>query len=277
MKKANLIIDVAKCHGCNNCFISCKDEHWDNDHPPISVSTPRHGHRWMDILHIERGQYPLQDVCYLPKPCMHCEAAPCLEAASDGAVYRREDGIVIIDPVKSMGQQALVESCPYGAIFWNEEKRIPQKCTMCAHLLDSGWDQPRCSMSCPTGAMEFAMLDAPDMERRAAEEGLEAFHSEHKSRPRVWYRNLHRFTKCHIAGSVAMDFGLECAVDALVTITHEATKTVWTTRTNNYGNFKLDGFDRDSGDYLITVELGGTVKTCVINLHESVNIGVVYL
>lgn len=277
MKKAHLIIDVARCHDCNNCFISCKDEHWENDHSPIAVPTPRHGHRWMDVLNIERGQYPLQDVCYLPKPCMHCEEAPCITASKNGAIYRREDGIVIIDPVKAQGQKDLVDSCPYEAIFWNEERQLAQKCTMCAHLLDAGWSQPRCTLSCPTGALEFVLQEEAEMERRIVEEKLEPFHPEFQTRPRVWYRNLYRFTKCHIAGSVAIEYGLECAAGASVTVTHLGTGTTWTARTDNYGHFKLDGLDRDSGDYRIRIEHGGLTQTCVINLKESINIGVVHL
>ncbi|MBP1626409.1 MAG: bthL 2 [Holophagaceae bacterium] len=277
MKKVNLIIDVARCHDCNNCFISCKDEHWDNDHSPIAVSQPRHGHRWMDILNIERGKYPLQDVCYLPKPCMHCEDAPCIQASGDGAVYRREDGIVIIDPEKAAGREDLAASCPYGAIYWNEEKKLPQKCTMCAHLLDQGWEQPRCSHSCATGAMEFVLLEDAEMQQRVEAEGLEHFHPEYKTRPRVWYKNLFRFTKCHIAGSVAIDYGLECAVGAKVTITHQKSGEVWTTLANNYGNFKLDGFEKKSGKYRIDVELNGITKSCVFELTESINLGVIHL
>ena len=62
MNKWNMIIDVAKCHDCNNCFLACKDEFVDNDWPPYSVSQPLHGHRWMDIMRKERGQFPLIDV-----------------------------------------------------------------------------------------------------------------------------------------------------------------------------------------------------------------------
>ena len=41
------------------------------------------------------------DVAYLPIPCMHCDNAPCIKAGSDGAITKREDGIVIIDPEKA--------------------------------------------------------------------------------------------------------------------------------------------------------------------------------
>ena len=76
MKKYNLIIDVEKCEDCNNCFLSCKDEHVDNEWPGYSASQPLHGQRWMNIMRKERGQYPLIDVVYLPVPCMHCDNAP---------------------------------------------------------------------------------------------------------------------------------------------------------------------------------------------------------
>ena len=89
----------------------------------------------MDILRRERGQYARNDVAYLPVPCQHCENAPCIEA-SDGAITKRDDGIVMIDMEKAKGNKDLVDSCPYGAIWWNEELDIAQKCIFCAHLID---------------------------------------------------------------------------------------------------------------------------------------------
>ncbi len=101
MKKWNMVIDIAKCEDCNNCMLACKDEHVDNDFPGYSGPQPRHGHRWMDIDRKERGTYPLIDVAYLPQPCMHCDNAPCIKVAESGAVRKRDDGLVIIDPVKA--------------------------------------------------------------------------------------------------------------------------------------------------------------------------------
>ncbi len=34
MKKWNLVIDVARCHDCNDCFLADKDEFVDNEWPP---------------------------------------------------------------------------------------------------------------------------------------------------------------------------------------------------------------------------------------------------
>ncbi len=110
MSKWNLIIDIAKCHDCNNCFLACKDEFVENDWSPYSVPQPAQGHKWVNIMRRERGQYPRVDVAYRPTPCMHCDNADCVKAAEDTAVYQREDGIVIIDPVKAKGQKAIVDS-----------------------------------------------------------------------------------------------------------------------------------------------------------------------
>ena len=59
MKSWHLIIDVARCHDCNDCFLADKDEFVDNDFPPYSAAQPWHGHRWMNIKRKERGQYPM--------------------------------------------------------------------------------------------------------------------------------------------------------------------------------------------------------------------------
>ena len=65
------------------------------------------------------------DVAYVPTMCNHCDNAPCV-AKGGGAVTKRDDGIVIIDPVKAKGRKDLVETCPYGHIWWNEELQVPQ-------------------------------------------------------------------------------------------------------------------------------------------------------
>ena len=211
MKKWNMIIDVAKCHDCNNCFLACKDEFVGNDWPPFSVAQPWHGHRWMNIMRKERGQYPKVDVAYLPTPCMHCDSAPCLKAAKGGAITKRKDGIVIIDPEKAKGQKDLVDACPYGAIWWNADKAVPQKCTFCAHLLKEGWDKPRCVHACPTGAMEMVYAEDAQMQKRVKSEGLEVLQPGLKAKPRVYYKNLYRYERCFIAGSVALQDKDECA------------------------------------------------------------------
>jgi len=280
MKKFSFIIDVAMCENCNNCFLSCKDEHCGNEWPGYSASQPLHGQRWMNIARKERGTFPEIDVAYLPKPCMHCDDAPCIEAAQDNAVYKREDGIVVIDPLKARGQKKLVKSCPFGAIWWNEEVQLPQKCTFCAHLLDKGWKQPRCVQSCPTGALAFLHVEDDELETIVQKENLECFGTSSSSaRPRCFYKNLHRYTKCFIAGSVASgnEGESECVEGAIVKLLQGGV-LLSEQKSDDFGDFKFDRLPPKSGNYSIEIETTEGVKRAVnIQLEESVSVGTLWV
>jgi Fe-S-cluster-containing dehydrogenase component len=279
MKKWNLIIDIAKCEDCNNCFLACKDEHVDNDFPPYSVSQPRHGHRWIDLITRERGQCPTIDVANFPLPCQHCDNAPCIKKAKEGAVYKMNDGIVIIDPVKAVGQKEIVSSCPYGAIWWNQEKNIAQKCTLCAHLLNDGWKEPRCVQSCPTGSLRIVKVEDAQMPELIKQEGLEVFHPEYKTQPRVYYKNLYRYLKCFIGGTVAFahDGITDCAEGASVAL-FQGSQKIGECLTDNYGDFKFDRLDENSGRYKIEVSYKSyNKKNLEVDLTVSRNAGTILL
>ena len=279
MKRWHLIIDVAECEDCNNCFLSCKDEHVDNDWPGYSLSQPRHGHRWMNILRKERGQHPLIDVAYLPMPCMHCRNAPCMSKAKEDAVYRREDGIVIIDPEKSKGQKGIVDACPYNAVWWNEKEDVPQKCTFCAHLLDVGWKEPRCVQACPTGALRIVHAEDSEMKRIIDSEKLEILYPEFKTRPRIYYKNLYRYLRCFIGGSVAFEKeGIaDCAEGARVILSRNS-KIIDELLTDNYGDFKFDNLEENSGKYIIVILYQDFKKKEIeVDLKKSINVGNILL
>jgi len=280
MKKWMLIIDVEKCESCHNCFLSCKDEHVGNDWPGYAAPQPDPGPTWIAIGSKERGQYPLIDVAYLPTPCMHCEDAPCLRAARDGAIYRRPDGIVLIDPVKAKGQKHLANACPYGSIRWNESFELPQKCTLCAHLLDDGWTQTRCVQSCPTGALSLRYIEDAQIPLIIDAEKLEVYKPEWKTGPRVYYKNLYRFTRCFIGGSVAvrLDGVEECAVGAQVTLLSAAGAAIGERTTDDFGEFKFDNLGKNSGPYALRVAYADRgAKTVEVDLQESLNTGVIFV
>jgi Fe-S-cluster-containing hydrogenase components 1 len=264
-KQAYIVIDVALCEDCNNCFMACKDEHVGNCWLPYTDEQPRHGHKWMDIRQKERGQYPRIDVCYLPTPCQHCEKPACMEAYPD-CISRREDGIVLIDPVKAKGNKDLVNHCPYHAIFWNEELQVPQKCTMCAHILDNGEApcMPRCVHSCPTDAMQFYMMTPEEMALKAEQEHLETLHPEIGAKPHIYYKNLYRFQKLFIAGGIIKNG--ECEENAEVVLNGNGISVSQTT--DGFGDFKFDRLE--PGEYSIEVN-GKQVKT--VQITESVNVG----
>lgn len=278
MKKYLLIIDVEKCEDCNCCFLACKDEFVANDFLPYSAAQPRHGHRWMNIMREERGSGSLIDVAYLPVPCMHCDNPPCVAKARNGAVYKRQDGIVLIDPVKAKGQRDIVQSCPYGVINWNEEKDIPQKCTLCAHLLDDGWKETRCVQACATGALRFIHADEAAIRKIIESENLEVLHPEYGTKPRVYYKNLYRYFSCFIAGSVAYrhDGIVDCAKGAQITLLKDKAKIDEKT-TDVFGDFKFDRLEGKSGKYTLEIAFGDYDKKMIdVELEKSVNLGDIY-
>ena len=219
MKQWYKVIDVAKCHDCNNCFMADKDEFVGNDWPGYTYAQPRHGHRWVDILRRERGQYARNDVAYLPVPCQQCENPPCVPA-SEGSFYQRDDGIVMIDLEKAKGiSKDIMGSCPYGAIWWNDELDMPQKCIFCAHLIDDETWTPhttRCTHSCPTVAMETFLVEPEEMQKMIEAEGLQEYLPEHGTKPHTLYKNLHRYTRNFITAGVLVDG--DCYEGATVTL-----------------------------------------------------------
>lgn len=253
MARYGLLVDMNRCDGCYACFLACRDEFCGNDYPPYSAAQPYSGHFWMRIVERERGSYPKVKVSYIRVPCMHCDDALCVKRSPDGAVYKRKDGIVIIDPVKAKGHKEILDSCPYHVIYWNEESQLPQKCTFCAHLLDKGWKEPRCVEMCPTYALIFGDLDDPNSEisKRLAAETAEPLHPEYGMKEKVLYLGL---PKRFVAGSVVFGDTDKCAENVTVTLIGEGEKK--TTKTNNYGDFEFEGLPKDK-DYTVQVKHRG--------------------
>jgi len=275
MARLSLLIDVTRCSGCHNCFLACRDEHYGNDYPGYSAAQPLDGQFWMQVKEIERGSYPRPKVDYLAIPCQHCAAAPCIDAAKDGAVYRRDDGIVVIDPVKAKGQPQIVQSCPYRVIYWNADLELPQKCTLCAQRLDTGDKEPRCSESCPTGAMVFGDLDDPRSEISQRAEALETeqLHPEYGCAPLVLY---HGIPKRFVAGEVVLDdAGDACAAGVRVALEGDGAR--FETTSDAFGQFEFEGLAQKAR-YRVSVEHPGYVSQALdVRTDTDVYVGVVRL
>jgi Fe-S-cluster-containing dehydrogenase component len=269
MARYAMVLNLDRCIGCYNCQIACKDEHVGNDFPPVAKSQPAFGHFWMAIEEVQRVISPSHiRVHYIPVMCQQCQEAPCIAAAQNGAVYRRTDGIVIIDPVKAAGQEQLVGSCPYGAIYWNEEQKIAQKCTFCAHLLDDGWKEPRCVQTCPTACLNFADLDDPSSPaaKLLRETKAETWHPEFNAKPNVHYAGL---PKPLISGRVWFADIDEWAGNVAVTLT-DAVGDKLECRTDCFGDFRFDRLEAKT--YALCIDAPGcATHRCEIAVKEDIN------
>jgi NAD-dependent dihydropyrimidine dehydrogenase PreA subunit len=204
---------------------------------------------------------------------MQCETPACERVALNGAVYRRKDGIVLIDPEKSKGQRQIVEACPYGNVFWNQEFNIPQKCTFCAHLLDQGWKEPRCVEACCTGALLFGEYD--QLKEIVDKRKAEILNPEFGLKPRVYYVGL---PKRFVAGTVLCQKMNEPLENARVTLSNLSTKESITTRVDNYGDFEYEGLEAGA-KFSVLIEKGGYQTKLIepVLTEKDVYLGEIFL
>jgi molybdopterin-containing oxidoreductase family iron-sulfur binding subunit len=102
MVKYAMAIDLNRCMGCRACMVACKVEN--------NTST---GVFWMNVFKFEEGEYPSVRNSYLPRPCMHCDNAPCVKVCPVGARYKQTDGLVLTDFDLCIGCRYCEISCPY--------------------------------------------------------------------------------------------------------------------------------------------------------------------
>ena len=81
-----MVVDVARCIGCQACTVSCIMENAvpDNEFRTI-VST----------YEVQSG--PRTDMVMLPRLCNHCADPPCVPVCPVGATYQQQDGIVVVN------------------------------------------------------------------------------------------------------------------------------------------------------------------------------------
>lgn len=202
-----MVIDLEKCIGCERCVYACE-----------ATNDTAEGHLWNIVLHDEET---FDKPVFIPRPCMHCEHAPCVEVCPVGATYHREDGLVEMDYDKCIGCRYCMVACPYGSRVFNWETRedinpmvsiwgepeverrprgVAEKCTFCSHRLDAagerglrpGYDEaatPACCNICPTEARLFGDLRDENSPSAKALENRQAvvLRSNLGTNPRVFY------------------------------------------------------------------------------------------
>src|SRR5262245_65717544 len=109
--------------------------------------------------------------------------------------------------------------------------------------------------------MRALKVEDDEMARLAHEQELEVMMPEEATLPRVYYRNLWRYSKCFIGGSVSAEQNgvVDCVEGASVRLLKEGA-VVATASTDNYGDFKFDRLDEGSGGYTVEVTALGRSK-----------------
>jgi tetrathionate reductase subunit B len=263
------VFDTARCNGCYCCQLACKDEHCGNDWTPYAKPQPDTGQFWLQLHEYVRGTVPKVKMHYVPTLCNHCDEAACMAACPvEGAIYKRQDGMVVIDPQRCTGCAKCVDVCKSQAIFLNENLTIAQKCSGCAHLLDSGeWTEPRCVDACPTGALKFLEEDAAQKLVAQAE-----FLHPAGQKPRVYYLNL---PKKFIAGTLYDPVEKEVVIGAACTL--RGGGGTWTTTTDGFGDFWFEGLPAGTYDLEIAAEGFASKVFAGLSTERDINLGDVAL
>lgn len=274
-KKWNMIVDVAKCNNCYNCFVGTKDEYVGNEHKGYSAPQPLHGHQWIDIKRAEGGQWPIVEAQFRPEMCNHCDDAPCMKVAKNGAITKRADGIVIIDPVKSKGQKEIVDACPYGAVFWNEELEIPQAWPFDAHLLDNGWTKTKVESCCPTDVLKSVKVTDVAMLRIVEAEELSTLEPKDGAKPRVYYKNAFVFDNAFVGGTVVTENnGVEDCLKGVQVSASKDGVNIGSCITDGFGEFKIHKLQKGLGSVELRLERDGEIiKTLNADVQGSTYVG----
>jgi len=261
MAKA-FIIDVSRCSGCHNCQLACKDEHAGNDWTPYAAAQPMTGHFWCRVQEHIEGTTPRVRAHYIPHLCNHCEKPSCIPACGRGAIYKREDGFVLIDPAKCNGCGDCREGCPYGVIYKNDAENLCQKCTGCTHLLDNGYKLPRCVDACPTDCFRYGEEEdfAEDIKRAVV------LKPETGNRPKVYYLNV---PGKFIAGLVYDPIEKEVIIGAKCTLGNGLDA-----ETDSFGDFWFKNLpEGERYDLLIEAPGFEPLEVCGIVTDKSINLG----
>lgn len=184
MSRYGMLIDLKSCNGCRACMMVCKANH----SIPVGEYAGLECYRiWP--MEVELGKFPYVVRNLTPLLCMQCEDPPCVGVCPvPGAIYKREDGIVLIDEKKCNGCKLCVPSCPYDALYFREDKQVVDKCTLCVENIDEGL-LPECVRTCPAQAMFFGDLENPEnqISKLIKQWDARPFRPELKTKPSVYY------------------------------------------------------------------------------------------
>ncbi|MBI5056719.1 MAG: molybdopterin-dependent oxidoreductase [Nitrospirae bacterium] len=176
-KRYGMLINLDRCIGCYACQVTCKAEYG----LPFGTFRCR-------VETYQSGTFPDIKKVFLPRLCNHCDKAPCIEECKEKALFKNQDGVVVLNKLNCTGCQMCGEKCPYNAIDINTLTGQSEKCDFCYERIIKGL-QPVCVQSCMGKAFMFGDINDPksDISVELARHPLKVLNPELGTNPSIFY------------------------------------------------------------------------------------------
>lgn len=215
-----MVIDLDLCTGCNACVSACQAE---NSVPSIGRSEIVLGRtlHWLTVDVYHQGEA----THFQPRPCMHCEKAPCEVGCPVNATVHGPEGLNQMIYNRCIGTRTCASYCPYKVRRFNyhdyadaepasyrmmrnpdlsvRTRGVMEKCTYCVQRIRRVQVQARnesrpikdgeivtaCAQACPARAIHFGDLNDPaaQVTRLRADRRNYALLAELGTMPRTTY------------------------------------------------------------------------------------------
>ena len=142
--KYKIALDKERCIGCEACLVHCKVK----NRVPAGLS--------LNELTVEGpvDKDGLPSLIFKYRPCLHCKKPKCVPACPRQALYKREDGLVLLRLELCDGCGDCAEACPWDVPQIDQAAGKMIKCDYCLDRIEAGLD-PACVTGCTTKALSF--------------------------------------------------------------------------------------------------------------------------
>ena len=96
-----MLIDTSRCISCRACQVACKMWH---ALPPETDNDPRTDLTGTTLTLVKEFEAEVGGKIrrlFFKDQCRHCDNAPCIESCEEKALFKNQDGVVIINNNKS--------------------------------------------------------------------------------------------------------------------------------------------------------------------------------